>query len=174
MNKTFPKLESQTHKTSSELESQTQDHLKDGGARKASQKRLILKCVDYFLVVFLLLSTISSVVLECRSGSAFLNLSGVTLVILHIVLTLLLLGLSYYHIRLHFGAPNRWLPILRKSKRDNMWLLWTGILTLVTGVVATITYFNHGHTSFGGVHGKIGFFVLALMVYHLLRRIKRL
>lgn len=140
---------------------------------KKMEKKTRLKIVNFTLVFLLLLVTVSSVMLECLGGSSWKNLSGPTQVFIHIVVSLTIFALSYRHIALHFGnSISRWHRPFRNTKKQNRWLLAVMAVTLASGIAATVTYFTHGHTSLGGIHGKIGFAALAFMLLHLIRRRK--
>lgn len=135
-------------------------------------KKNRLTFVNIFLVVIFILSAASSVILESLGGRESSAVSNSILVIMHITLTLTLFGMAYEHIRLHFGPVGKWPERLRKTKRQNRWLLSLALVTLATGIVAIATYFTHGHTPLGGIHGKIGFIASILMLFHLIHRRK--
>lgn len=136
------------------------------------EKKTRLKIVNLALVVLLALVTASSVILECLGGKGLKNLTSSSLVFIHIAVSIVIFALSYRHIALHFGNLSRWPQPLKKTKKQNRWLLGVMAVTLASGIAATITYFIHGHTPLGGIHGKIGFAALAFMLLHLIHRRK--
>lgn len=139
---------------------------------KKKMKKTTLKPINIALVAALLLSIASSIIQECRAGGDLAGISNGVLTLIHIIVTSLLLLLSYLHVRLHFGPVRKWPAIVRKTKMQNRWLLATSVIVLLTGAAATFTYCAAGHTSLGGIHGKLGFAALALMTLHLAHRRK--
>lgn len=135
-------------------------------------KKKTLTLINLSLVALLILSSISSVILEATGGNGLSAIRNTTLVVLHIVLTLTLFTLAYYHVKFHFGPASRWSSFFKKTKKQNRWLLWLVITVLVTGLLATLTYSFHGHTLLGALHGKIGFVALLAMLIHLHHRRK--
>ncbi len=133
-------------------------------------KKSQLNVINISLIVLLVLTTASSLVLECTGGKDLPTLRNSALVILHIAVTLALMILSYLHIKAHFGQTNQWRERFRRTKRSNKWLLLIMAITLFTGIAAIFTYFVCGHTPFGAIHGKIGYIALLIMFRHLLRR----
>lgn len=128
--------------------------------------------INLSLVALLILTAISSVILEATGGNSLPAIRNTTLVVLHIVLTLTLFTLAYYHVKFHFGPASRWSSFFKKTKKQNRCLLWLVITVLATGILATLTYSFHGHTPLGAIHGKIGFVALLAMLLHLLHRRK--
>ena len=133
-------------------------------------KKSRLTVINSFLIVLLILTASSSLILECIGGKDLPTLRSVTLVVVHIIVTLALVLLSYLHIRAHFGSLPQWRQRFGKTKRQNRWLLWTTVLTFLTGIVAIVTFALKGHSSFGGIHGKIGYVALLIMFLHLIHR----
>lgn len=124
------------------------------------------------MVVLLILSAATSIILEITGGEDLRTVRNSALVVAHIAVTLILFVMSYNHVRLHFGPISRWPSFFKKGKRQNRWLLWLAIITLVTGIGAIFTYSFHGHSPLGAVHGKIGFLALILMLLHVIHRRK--
>ncbi len=135
-------------------------------------KKSKLTVINISLIVLLVLTTVSSLVLECTGGKDLPVLRGSALVLLHIAVTLALMILSYLHIKAHFGRTSQWRERFGRTKKQNKWLLWVTAITLLTGIAAIFTYFAYGHTPFGAIHGKIGYIALLIMILHLLRRRK--
>lgn len=109
----------------------------------------------------------SSIQLEITHGSLHFW------VWIHIVLGILFSGLVAWHLQLHYQWRN-WLRLLWKQKSPDMkWLTVIGILTLVTALMATTGWFvSPKHSKVGAIHGKFGFLFVALVVWHIIRRIR--
>ena len=99
--------------------------------------------------------------------------SGIVSVGIHILIGILFIAFVAYHLFLHFGTSN-WFERIHKQKSQVTRILWwVALVTLVTGAVAAI----HWVTTFtqapiGGVHGKLGFLMIILLIGHIARRIK--
>lgn len=135
-------------------------------------KKKTLTITNLSLVVLLILSAATSIILESTGGEDLRMIRNSSLVVAHIAATLILFAVCYNHVRLHFGSISRWPAFFKKTKRQNRWLLWLVVITLVTGIGAIFTYSFHGHSPLGAVHGKIGFLALILMLLHLIHRRK--
>lgn len=137
-----------------------------------AMKKSRLTVINISLIVLLILTVASSVILECLGGKGLPALRSMALVIIHIAVTLALMLLSYLHIKAHWGSLPQWRQRLCKTKKQNRWLLWATVLTFLTGLIAIVTFFMEGHTSFGGIHGKIGYVAMLIMLLHLIHRQK--
>lgn len=135
-------------------------------------KKSQLTIINLSLIVLLFLTVASSVIIEYTGGRNLPQLRSGALVIIHIAVTLALMLLSYFHIKAHLGAIRQWRERFRKTKKQNRWLFWVALITFLSGLIATVTYFLKGHTPFGGIHGKIGFIALLIMFLHLIHRRK--
>ena len=81
------------------------------------------------------------------------------------------------------GSPGRfllgrpWFRFARFAKNRNMLtrvLWWTFLLTVVTGFAATVGWLDgFNHSTLGGVHGKIGFLMVALGIVHAVRHLRQ-
>lgn len=126
-----------------------------------------LKVCNRALGCILILMLASGIQLEATSG-----IYGWS-VWLHIVLGLLLVILSCYHIYLHYGLSN-WFARFAKNRLVTTRILWwTFLLTAISGIAATVIWFDgFAHSSLGGVHGKIGFLMVAVAVIHAIKHRK--
>lgn len=98
---------------------------------------------------------------------------GLTPVLIHIVVGLLFMSFAIYHVYLHFGKSN-WFSKMRRQKSPVTRILWwVALITLITGVIATIHWLStFTHSPIGGVHGKFGFLMIILAIGHICKRIK--
>ncbi len=126
-----------------------------------------LKICDWILLILTLCILISGVYLEAIGGRVELWIW------IHIFIGILFFTLIYYHIFLHFGKTN-WFSKFSKLKNQFTRILWwIGIITLLTGIIATAHWVTTTvHSPIGGVHGKIGFLMIILCAFHLFKRIK--
>lgn len=135
-------------------------------------KKSQLTIINLSLIGLLILTVASSVILEYTGGKDLPLLRSGALVIIHVAVTLALMLLSYLHIKAHFGAIRQWRERFHKTKKQNRWLFRATIITFLSGLIATVTYFLKGHTPFGGIHGKVGYVALLIMLLHLIHRRK--
>jgi len=140
----------------------------------AEMRKNTLYIIDIVLTVLAILALGTSVLLEILGGESLGWLQFRSLVLMHVILSLSLLVMSYIHIREHFNKQMVFSGLFSKLKRHTKWLFVLSLITLVTGIVSTFVYFNHGHTPVGGVHGKIAFLAIAFMAGHLIKRIGRM
>lgn len=126
-----------------------------------------LRICDWSLLVLTIAILISGIQLEVTHSS------GLTSVCVHIITGLLFMGLAAYHVFLHFGNSN-WLTKIRRQKNQLTRILWwVSLITLITGIAATVHWlvaFNHA--PIGGIHGKLGFLMILLSSAHIIKRIK--
>ena len=92
---------------------------------------------------------------------------------IHIVLGILFSSLVAWHLQLHYQWRNWLRPLWKQKSPDMKWLTVIGILTLVTALMATTGWFvSPEHSKVGAIHGKFGFLFVALVVWHIIRRIR--
>ena len=84
----------------------------------------------------------------------------------HILIGIALAILIVWHICLHYSK--RWAQLfLQQTKPKVKFMTVFLILTAITGIIATFQWYdNRLHTSFGGIHGKLGFIFLFLAITH--------
>lgn len=124
-----------------------------------------LKLSNRTLGFVLLLMLVSGIQLEATSGVYGWS------VWVHIILGILLTILSCYHIFLHYRRSNWFARFARNRKAVTRILWWVFLLTVVSGIVATILWLDGNlHSHFGGVHGKIGFLMVLMTVIHVARK----
>ncbi len=124
-----------------------------------------LKLCNRTLGFVLLLMLVSGIQLEATSGVYTWS------VWVHIILGILLTILSCYHIFLHYRRSNWFARFARNRKAVTRILWWVFLLTVVSGIVATILWLDGSlHSHFGGVHGKIGFLMVLMAVIHVARK----
>lgn len=126
-----------------------------------------LELCNWSLLILTVLIVTSGIQLEIISGGS------ISWVSVHIILGISFSLLIAWHLELHFQRRN-WLRLLWKQKFQNTkWLTVTGILTLLTAVIATIGWLaSPVHSKIGAVHGKLGFLFVILIVWHIFRRIR--
>lgn len=130
-------------------------------------KQQKLKVCDWILLIITVLILLSSIQLEIIAGSS------ITWVWMHIIVGTMFFVLIGWHLQLHFQWRN-WFRLLWKQKLKNTkWLVAIGILTIVTAVISTIGWVvSPEHSKIGAVHGKFGFLFVALVLWHIFRRLK--
>ena len=125
-----------------------------------------LKLCDWTLAILLPIVLASSIQLEATSSG------GIFPVILHIIVALPFMCLILWHIYLHFHWK-KWLKKFSKLKVPTRILGWLYILTFILGVATFIHWLiEKEHSPLGGVHGKIGFLMIAFAIGHTIKRIK--
>lgn len=125
----------------------------------------ICNCSLGFVMLLILASAIQ---LEATSGQF------VGSVWLHIVLGILLIALSVYHIYLHYRRSN-WFARFAKNRNTVTGILWWVFLfSAITGIAAIVSWLINGncHSHLGAVHGKIGFLMALLAIIHAARHKK--
>lgn len=128
-----------------------------------------LKVCNKWLKVILLLILASGIQLEATSGRYAWS------VWVHIVLGLILTGLSIYHIYLHYKNSNWFTRFAKKRNKVTRVLWWVFLLTAVSGIAATLQWLMEGgHSPIGGVHGKIGFLMVIVAIIHAVRHIRQI
>lgn len=126
-----------------------------------------LRFCDVALAVVTIAILASGVQLEVTSGSS------IAWVWIHIILGAMFSVLIVWHLQLHF----KWSGWLKKLKRQRFantrWLAVAGVLTLLTGLIATAGWIvSPEHSKIGAVHGKLGFLLAGLAIWHTAKRIR--
>ncbi|MDE6300247.1 MAG: hypothetical protein K2M19_00840 [Muribaculaceae bacterium] len=131
---------------------------------KKSEKLRLCNRILLLLVVVMLLSAVQ---LE------FTHSSGVWPVWVHIGLGCLFMAVIAVHIYLHFGRSD-WFAKFRKQKSVVTRILWwLTVIVALSGLVAFAHWLASGvHAPIGGVHGKIGFLMLAFALGHIIKRFR--
>ena len=125
-----------------------------------------LKICDWTLAILLPIVLASSIQLEATSSS------GIFPVVFHVIVALPFMCLIIWHIFLHFQWKN-WLTKFSKLKVHTRILYWLYILTFISGIATFIHWIiEMQHSALGGVHGKLGFLMIAFAIAHTIKRIK--
>lgn len=126
-----------------------------------------LKICDWSLIPISIVMLASGIQLEALSGE------GMLWIYVHICIGVVFTTLCGWHIWLHFKW-NNWFERFHKMKSQVTRILWwIALITFLTGIAATIQWFAHSvHTSLGGIHGKLGFLMILLIIAHALKRRK--
>lgn len=132
-------------------------------------RKFKLRVCDWLLTVAMVLILASGIQLEALYGESVLWIW------IHIVLGIIFFSLIAWHLQSHFQWRN-WLRLLWKQKSTNTkWLTATVILTLVSAIICTIGWLaSPEHSKIGAVHGKFGFILIALSIWHTAHRLKSL
>ena len=131
---------------------------------KKSQK---LKICNWTLLITTIAILVSAIELEVTDSRA------TTDVWLHILIGLTFSGLVGWHIYLHFGQTNWAKKVSQQKKQLTRILWWIFLLTFISGIIATIHWLDcYIHSPIGGIHGKIGFLMIALSIGHICKRYK--
>ena len=126
-----------------------------------------LRLCDWMLVfatVFILASSIQLEVTDSRN---------IIWVLIHIIIGSLFFANIVWHLYLHFGWKS-WVQRLRKQKSPvTHWLTVFALLTLISVFIALFHWIGtYTHSPIGGIHGKIGFVFLIIVIGHTVKRIK--
>lgn len=71
----------------------------------------------------------------------------------------------------HYRRSNWYARFARNRKAVPRILWWVFLLTVVSGIVATILWLDGGrHSHIGAVHGKIGFLMVLMAIIHVARK----
>lgn len=126
-----------------------------------------LKVCNWGLLVSGLLILASAIQLEA-TGSR-----GVAPVWIHVAVAAVFSLLVLWHVFLHFKRSN-WFAKFQKLKKPATRILWyLYCLMLVLGIAAFIHWITSCHHSpLGGIHGKIGFIMIAFAIGHTVKRIR--
>lgn len=92
----------------------------------------------------------------------------------HIILGILLTILSAYHIFLHYRKSNWFTRFAGNRNAVTRILWWVFLLTVITGIAATVIWIDcHCHSHIGAIHGKLGFLMVIVAIIHVLRHKKQ-
>lgn len=132
-------------------------------------KKLKLKICDWGLVCATVLMLASGIQLEATGSQE------AAWVWLHSAIGLLFFSGIAWHLYLHFKWK-QWIKRLSSQKSPvTRWLAIIGALTLLSGCWAFAHWAtSHLHSPIGGIHGKIGFLFLLLVIGHTAKRFKSL
>lgn len=123
------------------------------------------------LLIVALLATASSVQLEILHGRAFCGIANAAWVWIHVVLCVCFLALSAHHLRLHLRQRRRSVGGARgRQTKSTRLLAALFLIVLVSGLLVAGHFIAGGHTTIGGVHGKLGFVAILLLIAHVWRR----
>lgn len=126
-----------------------------------------LRICDWSLLIITVAILISGIQMEA-SGS-----DGSLPVWIHIVIGLLFMSICAWHIYLHYGTSNWFTKFHNQKKQYTRVLWWVGLLAFASAIAATIHWLSTTvHSPIGGVHGKIGFLMIAILVGHIYKRVK--
>lgn len=124
-----------------------------------------LRFCNWTLLILMILTLASGIQLEA-TGSR-----GSVPVWLHIIVASVFISFCIYHISLHFGWQ-RWLFKFRKLKSNVTRILWwISVVTTLSAFIALIHWLGtNTHSPIGGIHGKIGFLMIAFAIGHTIKR----
>ncbi|MBD5236341.1 MAG: DUF4405 domain-containing protein [Bacteroidales bacterium] len=92
---------------------------------------------------------------------------------IHIILGLLFMCLVGIHIYLHFGKSNWFARFSKLRSQATRILWWLTLITLITGIATTVRWIvTNTHSPLGGIHGKLGFLMIILSIFHIAKRFK--
>ncbi len=133
---------------------------------KAMKKITKLKLCAWVLAALTIVMLASGIQLE-------INPAGLPLwVWLHIVFGIAFFAFIFWHLALNRSAV-RMMCSKAKSKipkKGTRWLSAFFLLTLISAVVATVHWcINPVHSTIGGIHGKIGFVFIVMVIVHTCR-----
>ena len=124
-----------------------------------------LKICNRSLLLATFAVLISGIELEAIKSSSSLS------VWIHIILGLLFMGFVCIHIYLHFGKSNWFARFSKLRSQATRILWWLTLITLITGIATTVRWIvTNSHSPLGGIHGKFGFLLLILSIFHIVKR----
>ena len=113
------------------------------------------------------------IILEASQGAEVLGLKFNVWVIIHLVTVLAMIGLVCWHLRMNWGRISGWAKkSTSKASSASKTLAILISLTVLTGLAAIPQWLIHGHSTIGGVHGKIGFLFILVSLIHTIRHRK--
>ena len=115
----------------------------------------------------------TSIILEASHGESVLGLKFNFWVIIHLVAVLVMTGLVCWHLRMNWGRISGWAKkFTGKASGASKALAILITITVLTGIFAIPQWLIHGHSTIGGIHGKIGFLFILVCLIHTIRHRK--
>lgn len=132
---------------------------------KTMDKRTKIEICDWTLLVFTILILASGIQLEATHSAR------IGWIWCHIIVGAIFTAAVLWHLYLHFRWKS-WIRRLRSQRSPvTRWLALVGALTMLTALAATLRWLvTYAHTPLGGVHGKLGFVFMALVIGHTAKR----
>lgn len=126
-----------------------------------------LQLCNWLLLIITIVVLVSSIMLEATSSRY------IVLVISHIIIASIFCALVVWHIYLNLHSGN-WFRKFSKIKSPVTRILWwLFLITVLSAIVALVHWLGtYAHSPVGGVHGKIGFLMIAVAIGHTIKRIK--
>ena len=98
-------------------------------------KKLLYK-INISLILVGILVLLSSIQLEMAEGYSFFDIEFNYWVILHLIITIIISVLIYYHLAIRWGGVSNWIRNFKKIKSKQVKLLsWLFLITFITGVL---------------------------------------
>lgn len=135
-------------------------------------KKSQLKLCNYLLLAVIPTALASSLILEAGGGADAFGLPFAGHVWLHVAVCTGMLALVGWHLFLHFGKSGWGNKVKRLKSPVTRTLVWLTIVLLISAATALPHWMGSGmqHTTWGGVHGKIGFLFLLVAIGHTVKR----
>lgn len=115
----------------------------------------------------------TSIILEASHGAPVLGLKFNLWVIIHLITVLAMTGLVCWHLRMNWGKiSGRAKKFTGKASGASKALAILIAFTALTGLAAIPQWLIHGHSTIGGIHGKIGFLFILIATVHTIRHRK--
>lgn len=126
-----------------------------------------LKICNWSLLTVTIFLLVSAFQLELTGSS------GIFPVWIHVAVGSIFSILVLIHVYLHFKKSN-WFAKFQRLKKPVTQILWyLFLLTDLLGLIAFARWLvSNQHSVLGGVHGKIGFLMLAVAIGHIIKRFK--
>ncbi len=132
-----------------------------------------LKICDWTLVVVLIFEIASSFIMEFKHGRDLLGIPSRSWTAIHIALSLGMFALMVWHLYLHYGFSGWWSKICKLKIALSKWLFAISAFVLTSGLIVSVYWLMHYRSHVKKMveiaHGKIGFLLLALCVWHIIR-----
>ena len=136
-------------------------------------KREKLRICNISLLIAALLVLISGILLEIADGNGIEAVPYTSYVILHIVFVAIMALLVTWHLYLHFGKNKWWQKANNLKSHVTTGLFKLALLIAVTGLISLICFcIVPEHSTFGGIHGKLGFVFIVVAIGHTAKRRK--
>lgn len=115
----------------------------------------------------------TSIILEASHGAPVFGLKFNLWVIIHLITVLAMTGLVCWHLRMNWGKISGWAKkFTGKASGASKALAILITFTALTGLAAIPQWLIHGHSTTGGIHGKIGFIFILIAIVHTIRHRK--
>lgn len=128
------------------------------------------KLCNWSLLILTVIALISGILLECLHGAPLCGIECSVFTTIHIIVCIAFMVLVWWHLWLHWSKVGEWLHRIKSHHSPGFKLTALFFfLTFLTGLVCIPLWIKCGHIGIGGVHGKLGFIAIILLLPHIKR-----